>query len=187
MGSGATHARRRDSAQARADLLDAAGQLFAEHGFDRTTVRDIGERAGLDAALIARYFGSKAGLYLAALKAEMAEGAPADLLTEGRLTELLDRVARHGSGPVFHAAVRPHADESVQQAAAQVLRERLVAPLQERFTRSGAARAQLRAEVAVAAVAGIVLGRGAGAFDALASVPTEELVPLVADLLGGLD
>ncbi|MFD9659211.1 helix-turn-helix domain-containing protein [Streptomyces mirabilis] len=33
--------------------------LFAERGFDRTTIRDIGERAGVDPALIARYFGSK--------------------------------------------------------------------------------------------------------------------------------
>ncbi|MFE2696343.1 TetR family transcriptional regulator [Streptomyces mirabilis] len=28
-------------------------------GFDRTTIRDISERAGVDPALIARYFGSK--------------------------------------------------------------------------------------------------------------------------------
>ena len=48
-------------------LLAAATELFAERGYDRTTVRELGERAGVDPALIARHFGSKAGLYLAAL------------------------------------------------------------------------------------------------------------------------
>lgn len=59
--------RRRDSARSRQLLLEAAAGLFAERGFDRSTTREIGERAGVDPALIARYFGGKAQLYLAVL------------------------------------------------------------------------------------------------------------------------
>jgi AcrR family transcriptional regulator len=41
----------------------AARELFAINGFDRTTVRDIGARAGIDASMIIRYFGSKDALF----------------------------------------------------------------------------------------------------------------------------
>jgi AcrR family transcriptional regulator len=41
----------------------AARELFAINGFDRTTVREIGARAGIDAAMIIRYFGSKEALF----------------------------------------------------------------------------------------------------------------------------
>ena len=62
--------RPRDAAASRRALLDAAGALFHARGYDGTTVREIGERAGIDPALIARYFGGKEGLYLAVLAEE---------------------------------------------------------------------------------------------------------------------
>lgn len=51
----------------RADILDAARDLFAQNGFERTTMRAVGERAGVDPALIAHYFGNKDGLLAAAV------------------------------------------------------------------------------------------------------------------------
>ena len=65
----------RDAQASRRALLEAADALFDERGYDAATVRDIGERAGVDAALIARYFGGKEGLYLATLQ---QEGRPDD-------------------------------------------------------------------------------------------------------------
>ena len=62
--------RPRDAAASRLALLDAAQELFGKKGFERTTIREIGDAAGVDAALIARYFGSKADLYIAAVVAE---------------------------------------------------------------------------------------------------------------------
>src|ERR1700752_4363625 len=59
--------RRRDAAATRDGLLVAARELFDAHGFRGTTVRMIGERAGVDQALIARYFGGKSELYQAVL------------------------------------------------------------------------------------------------------------------------
>ena len=41
----------------------AARELFMDNGFDRTTVRDIAARAGIDASMIIRYFGSKDSLF----------------------------------------------------------------------------------------------------------------------------
>ena len=65
---------RRDT---RAEILAAARHCFAEVGYDRATIRRIAARAGIDAALVHRRFGSKLDLFLAAV------GLPEDL------TELL--------------------------------------------------------------------------------------------------
>ncbi len=166
-------------------LLAAAGELFAERGFDRTTVRDLGERAGVDPALIARHFGSKAGLYLAALQAEHGDEVPADLLQPSRSRALLERVHRRGAGPVFEGAVRAHDDPAVQAAARDELHARLVTPLRDRFAREGQDRPQLRAELAVAAFTGIALARAGGALDTLAAAAPDDVAALTAALLEG--
>ena len=161
-------------------LLSAAQDLFAERGYERVTTREIAERAGVDATLIARYFGSKAGLYLAALRAELGDGPPPDLLQPDRMAALLGRVDARGPSPVFWSAVRAHDDEAVQAQAREALHARLVTPLAERF--GGTPEAQVRAEVVAAAFTGIALGRASGAFPALQALPPEELVALLQDL-----
>ena len=48
-------------------ILTAAGELFAELGFERTTMRAVAAWADVDPALIHHYFGNKEGLLAAAL------------------------------------------------------------------------------------------------------------------------
>src|SRR5689334_6130678 len=131
----------RNAARSRACLLSAAGALFAERGFDRTTTRDIGERAGVDPALSARYFGSKTGLYLPTLEA--GNDDPPDLLEPERLAALLARLDTRGPGPVFRSVVTPHDDPAVQEAAAGAMRARLVRPLERRYRAAGLDRPRL--------------------------------------------
>lgn len=52
----------------RALLLEAAGQVFAEKGFDRATGKEICARAGANAAAVNYYFGGMEGLYAAVLR-----------------------------------------------------------------------------------------------------------------------
>jgi hypothetical protein len=99
------------------------------------------------------------------------------------MTALLGRVDDRGPGPVFQSAVHPHEDESVQAQAREALHARLVTPLAERFAAAGVEDAQLRAELATAAFAGVALGRAGGAFPSLQKLPPEELVALLQDLL----
>jgi TetR/AcrR family transcriptional regulator, regulator of cefoperazone and chloramphenicol sensitivity len=49
-------------------LLEAAGQVFAEKGFDRATGKEICARAGTNAAAVNYYFGGIDGLYAAVLR-----------------------------------------------------------------------------------------------------------------------
>lgn len=54
--------------QARLRLINAAVELFAEHGYDGASTRDIAARAKQNIAAIAYYFGDKEGLYAAVLE-----------------------------------------------------------------------------------------------------------------------
>lgn len=68
MSNGRT-GRRKGNPDTRAQILDAARDAFAEHGFDRATIREIARRADVDPALVHHYFGSKDKLLLATIDA----------------------------------------------------------------------------------------------------------------------
>src|SRR6185312_9822540 len=60
-------ARPRNAEETRAALLAAARLRFARDGYEATNLRDIAADAGVNVALIPRYFGSKEGLFQAAV------------------------------------------------------------------------------------------------------------------------
>jgi len=182
--------RRRDAAGSRQALLDAARTLFNDRGFDRTTIRDIGELAGLDPTLIARYFGSKSGLYLAILRTDFAaeeSDSPRDLFDPERMIELLNRVQRRGPGPVISSALRSDGDPSVHDEALAAFTERLVDPLVRRLEAGGVSESRLRAELVAAAFVGVAVGRHADAFPTLSGAPAEQIAALLLDSLGRLE
>jgi len=59
--------RRLSSSDRRLQILDVAMRLFAEHGFSGTRTRAIAEAAGINEALLFRYFARKEDLYAAIL------------------------------------------------------------------------------------------------------------------------
>jgi AcrR family transcriptional regulator len=59
-------ARTRNAEATRADILTAARARFAADGYERTTLRAVAADAGIDPALVIRYFGSKQNLFAAA-------------------------------------------------------------------------------------------------------------------------
>jgi AcrR family transcriptional regulator len=187
--SPAGRARQRNAGATRQALLDAAQELFGENGFDGTTVREISERAGVDHALIARYFGSKADLYVAALVAEArGDQPPSEFEGLPDMTEVIvTRMDRHGLGPVLQALIRSDTSDPIHQAARAHMVRRLVDPMVADMTRRGADGAQLQSEIVVSALVGISLGRALGWFDELKAVPRERLVELVTRLLDGVE
>jgi len=70
---------RRTADQTRATILEAARRRFADHGFDRTTIRAVAGDAGVDPALVMRHFGSKDGLFAEAAEVDLRLPPPAKL------------------------------------------------------------------------------------------------------------
>jgi AcrR family transcriptional regulator len=65
--------RTRNAAVTRARILESAMEEFAQRGLPHARVEDIAARAGANRRMVYYYFGSKDGLYLAALEAVYAE------------------------------------------------------------------------------------------------------------------
>lgn len=63
----------RDSELVRAKLLEAARHNYLGNEFRSVSVRQIAEAAGVNAAMVNYYFGSKQGLYLAMVDSVMSE------------------------------------------------------------------------------------------------------------------
>jgi AcrR family transcriptional regulator len=82
-------------------MLDAARELFAERGFEEATTRQIADRAGVLEHLLYRNFGSKAGLFDAAVVgplSELAAGYARSWDRESRSSTVEERIGTFVSG-----------------------------------------------------------------------------------------
>ena len=175
--------RRHDARASRQALLDAADALFHERGYDAATVRDIGERAGVDPALIARYFGSKEGLYLATLEHGRAP-LPDDSMAV--LEGLLNRSEQGRSGPVPRAMVSPTLTDAMREQIREIMRRRLVDPLVAQLGEQGVDDARLRVELLVAMAIGVSLTRAGGTLPTLAEAPLDDVLTVLRPLVEAL-
>lgn len=88
-------AKRRDAAATRAAILRAAHLRFLRESYDSVGLRDIAGDAGVDVALISRYFGGKEGLFSEVLWPEDSpEFDPAN--HDGNLVEYLTQLVTEG-------------------------------------------------------------------------------------------
>jgi AcrR family transcriptional regulator len=122
----AARARRRATAVSKADrILDVAEELFALHGFDGVTMRQIAQRARVDVALANYYFGRKRAVFDAVFERR------AGMLNQLRLDALREVQAQAGSkGPsveqIIEAFLHPleiaqeHADAGLRNYLALV-------------------------------------------------------------------
>ena len=132
-------------------------------------MRDIGERAGVDPALIARYFGGKEGLYLAALAEEDATEQQ-QLDPHTLVTELLRHWDQQGASPVSRALGALELSGEVREQVRAIVQRRLIDLIA--FEGPDAA---LRAELLIALVLGISLTRANGTLTRLAGASRKQL------------
>ncbi|MEV0071979.1 MULTISPECIES: TetR/AcrR family transcriptional regulator [unclassified Amycolatopsis] len=172
-----SHARKRDAAATKAALLDAAEQLFAERGFDRTTVRDIAGRAGANQALLFRYFGSKEALFESVMArggfAQLEATQPEHLFAETLRSLLKDDSERRDR------SLETYLRSTGTDGAGAALRDQLG----EEYARALASLtdepdAALRADLALAWLLGIGLVRAVTRKDPLASASPEDVARL---------
>jgi AcrR family transcriptional regulator len=183
--SGPRPGRPRNAEASKQALLEAAQDLFGKRGFEGTTMRDLGDQAGVDPALIARYYGSKADLYIAAVVAESQGDRPQSAFAglADMAQALVTRMDSDGLGPVTQALIRSDTADEIGEAARAHIARRLVAPMVADMAEQGMEESQLRSEIVVSALIGINLGRTLGWFDQLSSVPPEDLVERIVELL----
>lgn len=177
--------RRRDSAATRQALLEAARALFGTKGYEGTSLREIGERAGVDASLIARYFGNKVALYSATLDADrMATDGTTDLTDPEALTRrLLRRVDANGLGPIIQALIETDVDPEIRHSAREHMRRRILIPLTNELRAAEIDHPDLRAELVLATVLGLVTTRATDSLPTVANASHEEIVGLLRPAL----
>ncbi|HVW10201.1 MAG TPA: CerR family C-terminal domain-containing protein [Bryobacteraceae bacterium] len=120
----------------RARLIEAAGQVFAEHGFQSATVREICARAGANIAAVNYHFRDKAGLYLAVLRHSMSAGAgqpePRDAALRAEtpeealrliITSMLLRMHSPTTGRACHLRIMVHEMAQPTEALPRVVEE----------------------------------------------------------------
>jgi AcrR family transcriptional regulator len=83
------------AAQRREQLITIGRQLFAERGFDATSIEEVASRAKVSKPVVYEHFGGKEGLYAVVVDREMSDllNRLTDALTAGHPRRLVERAA----------------------------------------------------------------------------------------------
>ena len=176
--------RRPGEPDTRKRIADAARHLFAERGFDRTSIRAVAAEAGVDPALVHHYFGTKQRLFLEAVDFPIDAVSSLETLA-GDVDDAGERLVRF--------ALRLWDDPVVLPRLLGVLRSAVTDPVAARmlgtlFTRQGpvqlvralgADQPDLRAELVGTQLVGLAVARHVLRVEPLASADHETIVAAI--------
>jgi AcrR family transcriptional regulator len=154
-------ARKRDAEATRAAILAAAKIHFARSGYEGAYLRDIAADAGVDAALINRYFGGKDGLFAAALK----DSIRPDAISQWERKTFGRDIAKMMANHAHHDNERMHAFQFLLRAATspttapllnEAVQDRFLAPIRAWI---GGEQAEARARIVAAIFIGLLVER----------------------------
>jgi AcrR family transcriptional regulator len=178
--------RSHDADASRAALLRAARSAFDELGYDRATTRAIGERAGVDPALIARYFDSKEGLFLAAIGTISEDDDELDFEPRTLVSFLLERWDNQGHNPLSRALASPSLSPEMRERVATVVRERVRTQLAAKLGERGVPDPAMRSELLVALAVGVAMTRANGSLEVLAAADREDVIAALCPAVDAL-
>jgi AcrR family transcriptional regulator len=177
-------ARPRNAAATRQAILEAAKNRFATEGYDGASLRDIAADAGVDAALVSRYFGSKDELFVEVLN---LTHDPSEIF-EGGLENFGERIARmmledpKDAGDLdwlllmLRSASSPRAAEAIRHSSRVNFHDPFAAFL-------GGPDAHVRARLAGAIMMGVAIARAMTEDHDLDAEGRENLCRRLADIL----
>lgn len=177
--------RRPGPTRTRGAILDAARAAFAARGYDAVSLRSVARDAGVDPALVHRFFGSKERLFVAAMELPVAPSALAVAVLAGGLDGVGERLVRTlltlwdtpGGFAPFLALVRGAVDN---EAAATMLREFLTREVLGRIAATAAPdRPEFRASIAGSQIVGLAMARYVVRVAPLADADPDEIVAAV--------
>ncbi|MFI2436466.1 TetR family transcriptional regulator [Streptomyces sp. NPDC018693] len=184
--------RRTEPADTRDRILETARAEFSRHGYDKTSVRGIAKAAGVDSALVHHYFGTKEGVFEAAVEVAFAPALHApDTIAEGPLDGVGERFARFVFGVWENPTTRTPLLAILRSAvnnetAAAVFRHLVASQLLRRVAgQLDVPDAELRAELAAAQLVGCAMMRYVIKLEPLASADIEQIIARVAPVVQG--
>jgi AcrR family transcriptional regulator len=181
--------RRPGASSTRQAILGSARRLFAERGYDGATLRAIAADAGVDAALVVHFFGSKAALLSEAIDWPWnPEIEVANALIDGprqagpRLVTLFVRTwdEENRRNPILTLLRAATTEPQAARLLREFLRQELFAPLMERL---GSDEPELRANLAAAQLVGLGITRYVLGFEPLASAEPAQVVAWIGPTL----
>lgn len=177
--------RRRGAPDTRAAILAAAREAFGEHGFARATMRGIATAAGVDAALVHHYFGTKDELFVAALAlpvdprevlAPVVEGGP-----EGSGERLLRAFLSVWDDPELQPGLLALARTIVDPSGAELARTGflpiVIGPALVPLVRD---QPDVRIPLIASQLIGLIVTRYLLALEPMAALSSDEVVTLIA-------
>lgn len=170
-------------------ILASARELFADKGFDRTSIRAIATAAGVDSALVHHYFGTKQQLFAAAID------FPVDPMTVlGPIREIpVDEL-----GLALPSLLLPLWDSEMGAGLVATVRSLLTGSdialvrsfLQEIITAEVAPRVdnppgsgRIRVQFVASQLVGVVMARYLIKLEPFASLPPEQIAQTIAPTL----
>ncbi|MCU1621231.1 MAG: transcriptional regulator, TetR family [Frankiales bacterium] len=171
-----------------AAILEAARALFAESGFEKTTIRAVAAKAGIDPALVMQYYGNKEGLFAASARWQVDH----------------KRIGSAALGDIPHIAIEDlfatfedpsHRDETIallrncltHDSALEIVRDEVMCETQEMIARTiGGDDAELRAGLLGSTMMGLILGRYLLELPAVKAASREDLERVLLPILEAL-
>ena len=178
--------RRPGGPDTRGAILAAARESFAHKGFAGTTIRAVAAAAGVDAALVHHYFGSKDDLFIAALEIPVDPRQVVPLVfsegVEGAGERLLRMFVSVWEDPDARLPLIALVRASLGEAGpVNLLREGVLrmifAPLRDILTGPDA---EERVQLVLSQLVGLAVARYVLAVEPLASMPVDDVVAWVA-------
>lgn len=171
----------RNSERTKAAILSAARERFAAVGFQAATIRAIAADAGIDPAMVMRYFGNKDQLFAAAAEFDL------------RFPEFTGvDPAQLGAAVVRHFLERWEGDEALvlllrssmtNTAAAQRMKQIFAGQLEPMVARLVPAHAATRAGLIATQILGLALCRFVLKLPPIAAMTREEVVGWIGPTL----
>lgn len=189
MNKSPNRGRRAGAPDTRALIKDAARARFLADGYGSVTLRDVATDAGVDVALISYYFGSKQGLFGAAMALPVN---PVQLVAshlDGELNTLAERQLRSllavWDSPDIGAQMQAAALAALTDPTmSNLVRDGIVREIIDRIAdRLGEPDGHQRAAAFAIQAAGVIFTRYLLKVEPIASMPADEIVRYLAPSL----
>jgi AcrR family transcriptional regulator len=182
--------RRPGSEDTRGRILGVAREAFGERGYDATSIRGVAASAGVDAALVHHYFGSKQQLFLAASEFPVDPAEMVPRMLAGPREQMGERVVRTVVGLWDRAEVRPMLLGIVRSAttdpvAAGMARRMLAeGPFLALARALDLPDAETRATLAGTQLIGLAISRYVIELEPIASMSPDDLAAAIGPTIG---